>query len=49
VIVWRLRQRKLVSDRGAELRVDGIPGPATRRALREAGYAGGIYRLSEAR
>ena len=38
IVHWRLRQRKLNSDRGAELTVDGVPGPATRRALVEAGY-----------
>jgi hypothetical protein len=40
---WRLRQRKLNADRGAGLRVDGVPGPATARALAEAGYPAGLW------
>ena len=47
VPTWRLRQRVLRS-RGADIRVDGIPGPATVAALRAAGYRDGLWRQAEA-
>lgn len=40
--VWSARQRKL-NAAGANLVVDGIPGPATTAALRAVGYRDGIW------
>lgn len=46
-VIWRLRQRT-VTGRGADIKVDGIPGPATVAALRAAGYRDGLWRPAEA-
>ena len=44
--VWALRQADM-NTRGAQLVVDGIPGPATTAALKRAGYRGGVYALGK--
>lgn len=45
--VWKERQADL-NSRGARLTVDGVPGPATVRALRAEGYVDGIFALGKA-
>jgi hypothetical protein len=42
--VWKLRQQAL-NAAGARLIVDGVPGPATVKALKAAGHPDGIWAL----
>lgn len=43
--VWKKRQELLRAKTGRQLAIDGIPGPATVAALREAGYRDGLWTL----
>lgn len=45
--VWAKRQEDL-NAKGHGLVVDGLPGPATRRALLAEGYRGGVFALGRA-
>jgi len=41
--VWKDRQRMLVEETGAALDIDGIPGPATCRAIEQIGRSRGMW------
>lgn len=43
--VWKERQKEVAVKSGLQLTIDGIPGPATRAALRQLGYQSGLWAL----
>ena len=45
LVAWKTRQKEAALKTGLQLTIDGIPGPATRAALQQLGYTGGLWML----